>query len=138
MGFRVNKRIQICKGVTLNVGKKGISTSVKIGNTTINSKGRVSTRIAPGISYTTNLKGGKKQTEKNKPTFEERYYAQLEKDKAKREERIRKAQTREEQIRNMSPEEVEKRNKRKAIVKYIITAFVLYVIICGLIDMFII
>lgn len=138
MGFRVNKRIKICKGVTLNVGKKGISTSVKIGNTTINSKGRVSTRIAPGISYTTNLKSGKKQTEKNKPTFKERYYAQLEKDKAKREERVRKAQIREEQVKNVTLEEVEKQSKRRSIVKYIIIAFVLYVIICGLIDMFII
>lgn len=63
MGFRVNKRIKLCKGVTLNVGKKGISTSVKVGNTTINSKGRVTTRIAPGVSYTTNL-----NTNKNKAT----------------------------------------------------------------------
>lgn len=63
MGFRVNKRIKLCKGVSLNVGKKGISTSVKIGNTTINSKGRVTTRIAPGVSYTTNL-----NTDKNKAT----------------------------------------------------------------------
>ena len=55
MGFRVNKRIKICKGVHVNIGKKGLSTSVKVGNTTINSRGRVSTRIAPGISYTTNL-----------------------------------------------------------------------------------
>lgn len=56
MGLRVNKRIKIAKGMTLNVGKRGMSVSAKVGNTTINSKGRVTTRISPGVRYTTNLK----------------------------------------------------------------------------------
>ena len=56
MGLRVHKRIKIAKGVHLNVGKKGMSVSAKVGNTTLNSKGRVTTRLAPGISYSTNLK----------------------------------------------------------------------------------
>lgn len=56
MGFRIRKSMSLGKGVRVNFGKEGISTSVKIGNTTINSKGRVTTRLAPGVSYTTNLK----------------------------------------------------------------------------------
>ena len=60
MGFRVNKRIRIAKGISLNVGKKGVSVSTRIGNNTVNSRGRVTTRIAPGISYSTNLKNSNK------------------------------------------------------------------------------
>lgn len=56
MGFRIRKSMSLGKGVRVNFGKKGISTSIKIGNTTINSKGRVTTRLAPGVSYTTDLK----------------------------------------------------------------------------------
>ncbi|MBQ4164032.1 MAG: DUF4236 domain-containing protein [Turicibacter sp.] len=57
MGLRFRKRVKLCKGVYLNFGKKGMSTSFKIGNTTINSKGRVTTSIpGTGLSYVTNLK----------------------------------------------------------------------------------
>ena len=82
MAFRFNKRIKIAKGLHLNVGKKGLSTSVKIGNTTINSKGRMTTSIpGTGLSYSTNLNKGSKseksfiekmedQTNKSKLTIE--------------------------------------------------------------------
>lgn len=64
MGFRVNKRIRIAKGISLNVGKKGVSVSAKVGNTTINSRGRVTTRIAPGVSYSTNLKSSQRSNKR--------------------------------------------------------------------------
>lgn len=64
MGFRINKRIRIAKGISLNIGKKGVSVSAKVGNTTINSRGRVTTRIAPGVSYSTNLKSGQRSNKR--------------------------------------------------------------------------
>ena len=77
MGFQVNKRVKLCKGVSLNIGKKGISTSVKVGNTTINSKGRVTTRIAPGVSYTTNLKAKSKASSNNNQVNYNTYSGEL-------------------------------------------------------------
>ena len=64
MGFRVRGRIKICKGLYINVGKKGItSVSAKVGGTTINKNrnGRVKTtsKVCKGISYETTLKQGK-------------------------------------------------------------------------------
>lgn len=56
MGFRIRKSISLGKGLQLNFGRKGVTASLKLGNATINSKGRVTTRLAPGISYTTGLK----------------------------------------------------------------------------------
>ena len=61
MGFRFHKRIKICKGLYLNLSKKGISTSARVGNVTFNSKGGVSASIpGTGLSYRTNLKGNSK------------------------------------------------------------------------------
>lgn len=65
MGFKVNKRIKIAPGVNLNVSKKGLSTSVKVGKTTFNSRGKVTTNLGHGVSYTTNLKNNKKYTNTN-------------------------------------------------------------------------
>lgn len=69
MGFRFNKRIKIAKGVHLNLSKKGISTSVKVGGVTFNSRGRISASIPKtGISYSTNLGTKKKKApQNNKP-----------------------------------------------------------------------
>ena len=55
MGVRFNKRIKIAKGVSLNLSKRGISTSVKVGKSTINSRGRVTTNLGNGLSYQTSL-----------------------------------------------------------------------------------
>ena len=55
MGFRFNKRIKLAKGVSLNLSKSGISTSVKVGKTSINSRGRVTTNLGNGLSYQTNF-----------------------------------------------------------------------------------
>ena len=64
MGFRVRGRIKICKGLYINVGKKGItSVSAKVGGTTINKNrnGRVkaTSKVCKGVSYETILKQGK-------------------------------------------------------------------------------
>ena len=59
MGFKVRKKIKICKGVNLNISNKGISTSVKLGRTTINSRGRVTHNLGHGISYTHHLNSSK-------------------------------------------------------------------------------
>lgn len=75
MGFKYNRRIKICKGLTLNVGKKGISTSVKVGKVTYNSKGRLSVKTGiKGLSYSTNLKSDKNKqvVAESKKTFEEK------------------------------------------------------------------
>lgn len=60
MGFKIRKRVKIAPGVHLNVGKKGISTSVKVGKVTCNSKGKITTNLGNGISYEMNTKGQKK------------------------------------------------------------------------------
>lgn len=73
MGFRVRGRIKVCKGVYINVGKKGItSVSAKVGGTTINKnrKGRVkaTTKVCRGVSYETTLKKGKQTTNRRTTT----------------------------------------------------------------------
>lgn len=48
--------------VYANVGKNGISSiSVKQGNVTVNSKGKITVPIVPGISYTSDEGKNKKQ-----------------------------------------------------------------------------
>ena len=66
MGFRVRGRIKICKGLYINVGKKGItSVSAKVGGATINKNrnGRVkaTSKVCKGVSYETTLKKPNKQ-----------------------------------------------------------------------------
>lgn len=57
MGWRIRKRIKICKGLYFNLSNKGISTSAKIGNVTLNSRGRMSASIpGTGISYSTSVR----------------------------------------------------------------------------------
>lgn len=62
MGFRFNKRIKICKGVSLNVGKKGMSVSVGVkgAKVTVGKNGVRKTVGVPGtgISYTDYKKHG--------------------------------------------------------------------------------
>lgn len=56
MGFRVNRRISLGKNVRVNIGKRGVSTSVKMGPVTVNSRGRKTIHVAKGVSYTINPK----------------------------------------------------------------------------------
>ena len=102
MGFRVRGRIKVCKGVYINVGKKGItSVSAKVGGTTINKnrKGRVkaTTRVCKGVSYETTLKKGKQTTNRRattttrKPTKKELEQIRIREEQ----ERLRQEQERE-------------------------------------------
>ena len=51
MGLRVRKSIKLGKHVKLNVSKSGVSTSVKVGNVTHNSKRGTTVNLGNGISY---------------------------------------------------------------------------------------
>ena len=51
MGLRIRKQIKLGKNVKLNLSNSGISTSVKVGNTTFNNKRGATTRLANGVSY---------------------------------------------------------------------------------------
>ncbi|HBF7594811.1 TPA: DUF4236 domain-containing protein [Clostridioides difficile] len=67
MGLRIYKRVKICKGLHLNFSKSGVSTSIKVGNMTYNTRGRLTTKICDGVSYTVNTKKGKKVKPSTKP-----------------------------------------------------------------------
>ena len=51
MGFSYRKRIRTGKRSWLNVSKRGVSGSGRIGPFTINSRGRTSMRLGKGLSY---------------------------------------------------------------------------------------
>jgi len=51
MGFVYRKRIRTGKRSWLNVSKRGVSGSVRIGPVTLNSRGRTSLRLGRGLSY---------------------------------------------------------------------------------------
>nr|BDD44917.1 hypothetical protein 9 [bacterium] len=51
MGWRMHKRVRICKGLHLNVSKRGLSVSSRTGPITVNSRGIVSACI-PGTGLT--------------------------------------------------------------------------------------
>ena len=57
MGIRVNRRIKIAKGLSLNISKSGISTSAKVGRVTVNSRRGATVRVAKGVSV--NIPAGK-------------------------------------------------------------------------------
>lgn len=58
MGWLFSKRVKVAKGTNLNLSKSGASVSKKVGNVTLNSRGKASVRIAPGLSIKL---GGKKR-----------------------------------------------------------------------------
>lgn len=51
MGFYIRKRVRLGKGTWLNISKRGISASKRIGPLTVNSRGRTSLRLGKGIGY---------------------------------------------------------------------------------------
>ena len=57
MGIRVNRRIKIAKGLSLNVSKSGISASAKVGRVTVNSRRGTTVNVAKGVSV--NVPAGK-------------------------------------------------------------------------------
>lgn len=117
MGFRVRGRIKVCKGVYINVGKKGItSVSAKVGGTTINRnrKGRVkaTTRVCKGVSYETTLKQGKRTQSTRKTTTTTRKPTKKELEQMRiqaEQQRIREQQERERQERLRKEREEQRR-----------------------------
>lgn len=51
MGFRFGKSIKLFGGLKLNLGTRGISTSLKVGKLNLNSKRGVSLGLGSGLSY---------------------------------------------------------------------------------------
>jgi hypothetical protein len=51
LGFYIRKRVRLGKGTWLNISKRGISASQRIGPFTMNSRGRTSVRLGKGIGY---------------------------------------------------------------------------------------
>lgn len=75
MGFRMRKSIKICKGVKVNISKSGISTSVKVGNVTHNTKRGTTVNLGNGVSYHTSNKKHSKTTKNeniNRPKYQNR------------------------------------------------------------------
>jgi len=53
MGWRYQRRIRTGRRSWLNVSKRGVSGSARIGPFTVNSRGRTSFRLGRGLSYRT-------------------------------------------------------------------------------------
>jgi hypothetical protein len=51
VGFYFRRRISLRKGSWLNISKRGVSGSQKIGPFTFNSRGRTSVRLGRGLAY---------------------------------------------------------------------------------------
>jgi hypothetical protein len=51
MGLIYRKRIALGKTAAVNVSKSGLSVSKRLGPVTMNSRGRVTIRLAPGLSW---------------------------------------------------------------------------------------
>jgi hypothetical protein len=51
MGLRYQRRKSLGGGARLNASKTGLSVSQRVGPLTLNSRGRGSLRLAPGLSY---------------------------------------------------------------------------------------
>ncbi len=51
MGLAFRKRIDVGDQTAVNVSKGGASLSKKVGPVTVNSRGRVTVRLAKGLSY---------------------------------------------------------------------------------------
>lgn len=51
MGFIFRKRIRTGRNSWLNVSRHGVSASRRVGRVTVNSRGRVTVRIAKGLTF---------------------------------------------------------------------------------------
>jgi hypothetical protein len=51
MPFYVRKSASLGRGTRVNLSKTGLSVSKRVGRVTANSRGRVSVRILPGLSF---------------------------------------------------------------------------------------
>ena len=51
MGLIFRKRLRVSRTAHLNVSRSSVSVSKRAGRVTVNSRGRVSVRILPGLSF---------------------------------------------------------------------------------------
>ncbi|WIB65418.1 DUF4236 domain-containing protein [Curtobacterium sp. MCBD17_040] len=51
MGLIYRKTIRAGKNTRVNMSKSGVSVTKKLGPVTINSRGHISIRLAPGLSF---------------------------------------------------------------------------------------
>ena len=51
MPFYYRKRAALGRSAHVNLSKSGASVSARAGRVTVNSRGRVSVRLLPGLSY---------------------------------------------------------------------------------------
>lgn len=51
MGLNYRKRIKIGRNAAVNLSGRGASVSVRAGRVAVNSRGRGSVRLAPGVSF---------------------------------------------------------------------------------------
>lgn len=60
MGISYRKRIKIGDGTFLNLSKRGVSVSKKVGKITINSRGMATINLGNGLTYRISNKSKKK------------------------------------------------------------------------------
>jgi hypothetical protein len=51
MSLIYRKRVSLGRGAHLNLSKSGVSVTARAGGVSLNSRGRVSARLLPGLSY---------------------------------------------------------------------------------------
>ncbi|MHB1011232.1 MAG: DUF4236 domain-containing protein [Propionibacteriaceae bacterium] len=51
MGLIFRKRVRLSRTAHVNLSKSGASVSKRAGRVTVNSRGRVSVRVLPGLSF---------------------------------------------------------------------------------------
>jgi hypothetical protein len=51
MGFIYRKRFRVGKRATVNLSKSGVSATERLGPVTLNSRGRISIRLLPGLTF---------------------------------------------------------------------------------------
>ena len=51
MGFIFRKRVRVSRSTHVNLSAHGASVSTRSGRVTVNSRGRVSVRVLPGLSF---------------------------------------------------------------------------------------
>ncbi len=51
MGFRINRRVKLGKGLSANVGRSGVSVSKRGKRGSVNSRGTGSVRLVRGVSW---------------------------------------------------------------------------------------
>lgn len=51
MGLIYRKRVKLGRNTAVNLSKSGASASERIGPVTVNSRGRVTLRLLPGLTF---------------------------------------------------------------------------------------